>query len=407
MARIQRLTAVAALAGVMFSASFTLASPALAAESPAPMTSGQAATTPAEPVQVASPPVIGGEQLGLKGKQVNLGPDAQPLPDIWASSWVLADATTGEILASKGAHKLRAPASTLKSLTALTLLPRLPFDGTYVGRQSDVVSGTAMAGVKPGVTYTNKQLFYGMMLPSGNDAARALAHANGGIKETVAQMNEVAVSIGALDTVAKTPNGLDKKGQHSSAFDLALIARHGLQDPQFAKIVRTMKAPFPSEGGGTHPIYTTNRLLLGGYKGCIGVKTGFTTKAGRTFIGAATRKGHTLVVALMGIKSGSAQAAAAALTWGFKNRDKVTPVGTLNVEGTSIAAQSSPADSETEDAVIVPSGPPATAAIAVPDVARTTWPPGVWYTLIALVVAGVLVWAWFRRKSRKSPYSVI
>ena len=145
-----------------------------------------------------------------------------------------------------------------------------------------------MAGVKPGVTYTNKQLFYGMMLPSGNDAARALAHSNGGIKETIAQMNEVAASIGALDTVAKTPNGLDKKGQHSSAFDLALIAMHGLQNPEFATIVRAKKAPFPSEGGGTHPIYTNNHLLLGGYKGCIGVKTGFTTEAGRTFIGAAT-----------------------------------------------------------------------------------------------------------------------
>ncbi len=397
MARRLRPAAVAALVGTLVSASILSASPALAEESGAP-----AATQPA-----ATGEVVGGGQLGLKGRQVNLGPDAKPLPDIWASSWVLADATTGEILASKGAHKLRAPASTLKSLTALTLLPRLPMDGTYVGRQSDVVPGTAMAGVKPGVTYTNKQLFYGMMLPSGNDAARALAHSNGGMKKTLAAMNEVAASIGALDTVARTPNGLDRKGQVSSAFDLALIARHGLRNPDFATIVRTEKAPFPSEGGGTHPIYTTNRLLLGGYKGCIGVKTGFTTDAGRTFIGAATRKGRTLIVALMGIKSGSAQAAAAALTWGFKNHDKVTPVGTLNVEGTQTVRAAAPAASASEEAVIVPSGPPATAAIAVPDVSRTSWPPAVWYALIALVVAGVLLWAWARRKSRRSPYSVI
>jgi D-alanyl-D-alanine carboxypeptidase (penicillin-binding protein 5/6) len=392
MARFRRLTVVAALVGAVVLG----ASPALAEESGAPATAAQ---TPAS--------VVGGEQLGLKGRQVNLGPDAQPLPEIWASSWVLADATTGEILASKGAHKLRAPASTLKTLTALTLLPRLPLDGTYVGRKSDVVAGTAMAGVKPGVTYTNKQLFYGMMLPSGNDAARALAHSNGGMKKTIAEMNEVAASIGALDTVARTPNGLDRKGQVSSAYDLALIASHGLRNPEFATIVRTKKAPFPSEGGGTHPIYTTNRLLLGGYKGCIGVKTGFTTDAGRTFVGAATRKGRTLIVALMGIKSGSAQAAAAALTWGFKNHDNVTPVGTLNVDGASAVRAAAPEATESEEAVIVPSGPPATAAIAVPDISRTSWPPAVWFTLIALVVAGVLLWAWFRRKSRRSPYSVI
>ena len=387
MARVLRLTAVAALLCAVAAA----ASPALAEES-------------TEPVSTA---VVGGDQLALKGRQVNLGPGATPLPDIWASSWVLADATTGEILASKGAHKLRAPASTLKMLTALTLLPRLDMTSTYVGRESDVVSGTAMAGVKPGVTYTVKQLFNGMMLPSGNDAARALAHANGGIAETVAQMNEVAASIGALDTVAKTPNGLDEKGQVSSAFDLALIARSGLERPDFSRIVARKKAPFPSEGGGTHPIYTTNRLLLGGYKGCIGVKTGFTTEAGRTFVGAATRKGRTLVVALMGIKSSSAQAAADALTWGFKNHDKVTPVGTLDVAGTTASPAVITAPTESRAAELVPSGPPATAAIAIPDVSRTSWPPAVWYALIGLVVAGVLLWAWLRRTSRKSPYSVI
>jgi D-alanyl-D-alanine carboxypeptidase (penicillin-binding protein 5/6) len=147
--------------------------------------------------------------------------------------------------------------------------------------------------------------------------------------------------------------------------------------------------------------------MLGGYRGCIGVKTGFTSNAGRTFIGAATRKGRTLVVALMGIKSSSAQAAADALSWGFKNQDKVTPVGTLTIDPASISAEASPAASASEEAVIVPNGPPATAAIAIPDVSRTTWPPAVWYTLIALVVAGLMAWAWMRRKSRRSPYSVI
>jgi D-alanyl-D-alanine carboxypeptidase (penicillin-binding protein 5/6) len=399
MARIQRLTAAAAAVGLVLTSTVTLASSVLAEESGAPSetsVTGQAVGQ-----------IVGGDQLGLKGVQANLGTGADPLPQIWASSWVLADAGTGEILASKGAHKLRAPASTLKALTALTLLPRLPLDGTYVGRPSDLVPGTATAGVKPGVTYTNEQLFYGMMLPSGNDAARALAHSNGGIKKTLKEMNQVAASIGALDTVARTPNGLDKKGQQSSAYDLALIAMHGLRIPEFATIVRTEKYSFPGKGGKLRPIYTTNRLLLDGYRGGAGVKTGFTSEAGRTFIGAATRKGRTLVVALMGIKSGSSQAAADALTWGFKNHDDVAPVGTLNVEGAAVVTASSPGAPPAEPEVVVPDGPPATAAIAVPDISRTTWPPAVWYTLIALVVGGVLTWAWSRRKSRRSPYSVI
>jgi hypothetical protein len=82
-------------------------------------------------------------------------------------------------------------------------------------------------------------------------------------------------------------------------------------------------------------------------------------------------------------------------------------VGTLNVEGAAIVATSQPSAPAAENEVVVPDGPPATAAIAVPDVSRTTWPPAVWYTLIALVVAGVMAWAWLRRKSRRSPYSVI
>ena len=89
----------------------------------------------------ADPPVnqgaIGGEQLSAPGRQVNLGAGARPLPDIWADSWVLADAQTGEILAAKQAHLQRAPASTLKTLTALTVMPQLSMDQPYVATDGD------------------------------------------------------------------------------------------------------------------------------------------------------------------------------------------------------------------------------------------------------------------------------
>jgi D-alanyl-D-alanine carboxypeptidase (penicillin-binding protein 5/6) len=185
-------------------------------------------------------------------------------------------------------------------------------------------------GIKPGRTYTLDQLWLAVFLPSANDAAIAVAQANGGVKHTVSQMNAIARDLHALDTVAKTPNGLDRAGQTSSAYDLALIARAGLKRADFAHYARTARAEFPNvKGKGSHPIYTTNRLLLHGWKGMIGVKTGFTSRAGRTYVGAATRHGRTLLVTLMGIHESSEAAAKKLLTWGFANADKVTPLGTL------------------------------------------------------------------------------
>lgn len=273
---------------------------------------------------------IGGEQLGSAKRSVNLGPEAEPLPEVWAATWLLADAETGEVLAHKGAHVKRAPASTLKTLTALTVLPRTSPDQTYVAtrRASDIYG--SKVGLKPGKTYTLHQLWNAVFLPSANDAAIAVAEANGGVRATVRQMNEVAAALGARDTVAKNTNGLDAPGQVSSAYDLALIARAGLAREDFAAYARTARAPFPNvRGKGTHTIYTTNRMLLNRWPGAIGVKTGFTSQAGRTFVGAAERKGRTLIVSLMGIKESTEGAATKLLTWGFRNADRVEPVGVL------------------------------------------------------------------------------
>ena len=118
-------------------------------------------------------------------------------------------------------------------------------------------------------------------------------------------------------------------GQVSSAYDLALFARASLAYPEIIEIASTKKYEFPWRGQRTRTIYNENRLLLSGYKGMIGLKTGYTTNAGRTFIGLAQRGDRTLVVALMGINEASADAARKALTWGFKNEEFVTPVGVL------------------------------------------------------------------------------
>lgn len=328
--------------------------------------------------------VLGGPLLAKKARTVLPGPDAAPLPPVYAQTWLLADATTGEVLAAKGAHIQRAPASTLKSLTALTLLPVLDPEETYRPTRKVTTIYGSRVGLVPGKKYTADELFYGLMLPSGNDAAIALAKMNGGVKETVEQMNAVAASLQARNTTARNTSGLDAPGQLSSAYDLALIARAGLQRADFRTYTSTKSAQFPAKGRGkTKTIYNQNRLLTSGYKGAIGVKTGFTTDAGRTFVAAAERDGTTLIVSLMGIKELSADAARKLLDWGFANADKVTPIGTLVPPlDQAASAQAAPADAAAAAATgaDTPSGPaePATSL---------TEPTGT-------ATAGVSVWSW-------------
>ena len=366
------------------------AGPAFADEATPSATPAATATATAAPTPSPPSSALGGPLLAGKRATAQPGPGADPLPEIWAASWILADATTGEVLAAKRPHQQRPPASTLKTLTLLTLLPRLPADTVVTGSARAARTEGAKAGVFPGRQYTAQQLFYGLMLPSGNDAAIALAQANGGVKKTVREMNEVARSLQALDTVAKTPNGLDRAGQVSSAYDLALIARAGLSRPDFAEIVRTKRAQFPNKGPGTHTIYNQNRLLTGGYKGAVGVKTGFTTEAGRTFVGAATRKGRTLIFVGMGIKEHSADAARKALTWGFANRDNLTPIGTL-VAPTAAARAAALA---TPTAVPSPSASIdlSTAGLEVPDAGDPMAPWWFWLVLVLGIVALLVLW---------------
>jgi D-alanyl-D-alanine carboxypeptidase (penicillin-binding protein 5/6) len=255
-------------------------------------------------------------------------------PVVYAKAWVLADATTGEVLAAKNAHQRMRPASTLKTLTAVTLLPLLDKQQTYRAQYEDAAVEGSAVGIVPGGTYTVDQLFYGLMLPSGNDAAHALASAAGGMRRTVTLMSKQATRLQAYDTTVRNPSGLDADGEYSSAYDLALFARAGLQRDDFRRYVTTTSYAFPGRmprNAGkrdTFMIYNQNPLLTD-YRGALGVKTGFTTLAGRTFVGAARRQGHLLVVALMGVVEPSEDAAARLLTWGFANVGDVAPVGVL------------------------------------------------------------------------------
>lgn len=289
--------------------------------------------TAAEPVAAPATPV-GGPLLARKGLVVDAPAGTPAPPKIAATSWLLADLDTGAVLAAQNPHQRLRPASTLKTLTAVTLLPLLDKTAVYTASSDDANAEGSKVGVVPNGTYTVDQLFLGMFLPSGNDAALALAHAAGGVDRTVALMNAEAAHLQAFDTHAATPNGLDADGQFSSAYDLALIARAGLARPDFSRYVTTKMTPFPGKmppagkPRSTFMIQNQNKLLYR-YDGAIGVKTGYTTLARSTFVGAAARDGHRLVVTVMHTGGGSWKEAASLLDWGFAHEAAVQPVGLL------------------------------------------------------------------------------
>jgi len=286
----------------------------------------------------AAPTAIGGARLARGGVQLS---GATGLPKgLTARAWLIADGTTGEVLASFNAHQRLAPASTLKMLFADTVLTKFDRAEKYTVKDSDISdipSGSSLVGIKAGITYTVEQLWQGVFLRSGNDAVHVLAHMNGGVAKTVAEMQAKAQDLQALDTHVVSPDGFDHPGQLSSAYDLTLFARHGLQDADFRGYCRTRIADFPAGGKKTFQIQNTDRLLTGAwglktYDGLIGVKNGYTSHAGNTFTGAATRGGRTLLVTVMHPATGSNavyEQTAALLDWGFTHGGSAQPVGTL------------------------------------------------------------------------------
>jgi D-alanyl-D-alanine carboxypeptidase (penicillin-binding protein 5/6) len=254
----------------------------------------------------------------------------------------VADAGTGEVLAAHDAHRKLPPASTLKTLFALTVLPALPADVQHTVSAEDLAGigpGSSLVGVTEGHTYQVADLWRGVFLNSGNDAVHVLAALNGGWDHTARQMQAKARALGAEDTQVVSPDGYDADGQVSSAYDLAVFGRAGLRNPDFARYCSTAQAAFPGDGGGTYEIANTNRLLTGAdgvapYPGLIGVKNGYTSNAGNTLVAAARRDGRTLVVTVMNPQAGGGLAvyeeARELLDWGFDAAGRVDPVGSLD-----------------------------------------------------------------------------
>ncbi|MFG2331662.1 D-alanyl-D-alanine carboxypeptidase family protein [Streptomyces sp. NPDC048604] len=307
----------------------------LALEAPAALAATVAEPTP-PPRSFVDP-----AQLHRPGTQVQRLPGAPALPDdLSARAWLLADAHSGEVLAAHDAHRRLPPASTLKTLFALTAMPNLPADLRHKVTEDEldgIGSGSSLVGVKEGYTYKVSDLWNGVFLGSGNDAVRVLAALDGGWDGMARKMQQKAEALGARDTRVVSPDGYDAPGQVSSAYDLAVFGRAGLQNPDFARYSATAYTEFPA-GGWSYGIRNTNRLLTGAdgvarYPGLIGVKNGYTSGAGNTLIAAAQRGSRTLVVTVMDPRSGGGLAvyeeARRLLDWGFEAAGKVRPVGSL------------------------------------------------------------------------------
>jgi D-alanyl-D-alanine carboxypeptidase (penicillin-binding protein 5/6) len=312
------------------------AAPALAED--ARPTVDPTAPTPTAPY--AGPPpqgsapdgrTVGGEDLDTRGVVVAEGAPALP-EGLAANGWLVADAGTGDVLAARDPHGRYYPASALKTLTLLTLAPLLDPATVVDGTVEDENMEGSRVGLVQGGRYPVSLLFQALILQSGNDAANALARAAGGVAVTVAAMNETAEDIGAYDTVAGTPSGLDVAGQSSSPYDLALIFRALLADATTAAVLTTPVADMPGVEGRSPGYQIQNQNPLAGSPGNLGGKTGFTDAARHTFVTAAERGGRRLVVSVMDTENVPLRAADQAsllLDWGFAVPAGIEGVGTL------------------------------------------------------------------------------
>ena len=250
-----------------------------------------------------------------------------------ASSAILMEAESGRVLYEQNAHEERLIASITKLMTALVALESgHDLEETVtVGEACTRAEGSSLY-LRPGEEISLKGLLYGVMLRSGNDAALAVAeHCGGSVEEFVGRMNEKAAQLGMVNSHFANPNGLNAEGHYSSAYDMALLARACLENEALAEIAATKSATVDGR------VLTNHNKLLWQYEGCIGLKTGYTEKAGRTLVSAARRGGMTLIAVTLNDPD-DWRDHTALLDYGFSTYAAVT----LTEEGKAVARRPGP-----------------------------------------------------------------
>ena len=230
-------------------------------------------------------------------------------PETAAAAFILMEAGSGRVLASRNETQERSIASTTKIMTCLVALEHSELTEKVTVKREHLREGSSMYLLE-GETLTMEELLYGLMLPSGNDAAEALADGCGGTASFVRRMNGLAGELGMEDTSFENPSGLDGQAHYFTARDMARLAAYAAGNHTFVRLCSTRSVTI---GGRT---MTNHNRLLRAVPGCIGMKTGYTRAAGRTLVSAAERDGRRLVAVTL--QDGNDWADHAALyDWGF------------------------------------------------------------------------------------------
>jgi len=240
------------------------------------------------------------------------------VPATGASSVIVINARSGEVLYEKNPDQLRPPASTEKLLTALIIAETGYLDRPVTVEAIDTLAEPVKLNIKPGETYQRIDLLRALLVKSPNDVARCLARDNAGSIEAFAErMNQRARELGATSSHFVNPNGLPVPGQYSTARDLSIIARAAYANPTIRSIVCLPQLVFRYANGRTRELENTNKVLKR-LPYCNGMKTGYTEAAGHCLIASGSRPGRDVIVVVLGdSKAGVWRDASALLSWGL------------------------------------------------------------------------------------------
>lgn len=284
-------------------------------------------------IAAAAPQQAGGQGSPAGMKQE---PQPQPLqeakpkqkgPLLAARSWGVVDARTGDVLTSHAGNRELPIASTTKLMTAYVAMKEMPLDKIVRAQPYEAEYGESLMGLRTGQRISVRDLIYGLILRSGNDAAHTLAIAAAGSEDRfVAEMNRYAAALGLSHTHYANPVGLDEKGNYSSALDLMTLTEHLLREPAFAKIADSRSAVLHSVRPPRR-IETINELLLMA-PWVTGVKTGHTFGALYVLVGSGQRRGVSLISAVVGTWTDEERFndSLELLEWGFSQYRRKVPI---------------------------------------------------------------------------------
>ncbi|MCI6039645.1 MAG: D-alanyl-D-alanine carboxypeptidase [Clostridiales bacterium] len=285
------------------------------------------------------------------------GARAEEEVETGARAAVLIERNTGMVLLRHNENEPLPMASTTKVMTALLALEKGNLDDVVtVGRNAYGVPGTSIY-LNLGEHITLRDLLYGLLLASGNDAAVAIAeHIGGSVEAFCAMMTERAAELGCENTVFVNPNGLPAEGHHTTAYDLALIAREAMKHETFREIVSTRRASIPWEGRSYDRILNNKNRLLTDYEGATGIKTGYTRAAGRCLVFGARRDGLEVIGVVLNCGDWFNEAARL-MDLGFERYEGFTALS----EGETVRVL--PVTDGRQDAVYICAGADLTAAV--------------------------------------------